>query len=107
LILKKMQLRVRFIPIPAADNYDRGGDAVHVETDGTGEPDEREAWSAGSNIDWASESFVVTSREVYAKLPSGSSVNLLSNYVVSESAAVRMQLEASVRLGILLYRAFG
>jgi hypothetical protein len=125
-------------PLHASDNHDRGGNSVRVVLRGASEnlhrvwdtdvvealgtdPNavasdlearitltQRDAWSKGSTVDWANDSFGVASREIYAKLPATSdTINLADNYAAGESDVVRMQLEkAGVRLGALLNRAF-
>jgi hypothetical protein len=66
-------------------------------------PQDKAKIAAGTPADWANESFVLASKEIYARIPSRGPVRLPRDYAGREKQAVRLQLaRAGIRLATLL-----
>ena len=128
-------------PLHAADNLDRGGNEVRVIMNGdrtnlhhvwdttvvealgydpatvaarlsaTITPAEKVAWTSGTPVSWANQSWTIAKQDIYADLPGSGGTSapmvLPSDYAQNKSAIAAEQLErAGVRLGAILNAAF-
>ncbi|HEX3754078.1 MAG TPA: S1/P1 nuclease [Rhizomicrobium sp.] len=87
-----------------------GGDAGMVAAQieaGIG-PRQRAAWQSGTPAGWASESWQLARREIYARVDGGGrTVRLSRSYLVQEEGPVRVQLaKAGLRLARMLNTIF-
>lgn len=124
-------------PLHAADRHDKGGNSLLVFLNGRRtnlhrvwdenvvealgpdpdtvagtieaglSPQDKAKMAAGTPAEWANESFIVATKEIYARIPARGSVRLPRDYAHRESSVVRLQLaRAGIRLAMLLNQIY-